>query len=82
MGAEPTQPVPERKRGEVQGPLHVTTETLKGLGLDLVAHLARVSRHCAHLQPITSSPERVSGLVGGGVERGLPALGLREAGLK
>jgi hypothetical protein len=46
-----------------------------------VAHLARVLSH-AHLQPIISSLERATGLVGGGVEKGLQGLGLRETGLK
>lgn len=43
--------------------------------------MARVPSH-AHLQPITSSPDRAIGLVGGGVEKGLQGLELREAGLK
>lgn len=46
-----------------------------------MAHLARVPSN-AHLQPITFSPERAIGLVGGGVEKGLSGLGLRESGLK
>lgn len=43
--------------------------------------MARVLSH-AHLQPIISSPERAIGLAGGGVEKGLHGLGLKETGLK
>lgn len=66
-----------------RGPRVLYTELLRlrGARLRLGGHLARVPSH-AHLQPITSSPERAIGLVGGGVEKGLHGLELREAGLK
>lgn len=37
---------------------------------------------CTHLRLLTASAARVCGLVGDGEEKGLPARGLREAGLE
>lgn len=51
-------------------------------GLELMAQEAREPTSSTHLWLVTVSPAGASGLVGGGVEKGLPGRGLREAGLE
>lgn len=54
---------------------------LRGASLELAAQATRVPTHRhAHLRLMATSPVR--GLLEGGGEKGLPALGLREVGLE